>query len=365
MLPDRALPAAACAVATGWVATTLPSTRRDGRSASRRPRRRSDLRRRAPGLPSRSRARSFRSQHLARPCRPLRLARGQLARAFWRTRGRACSQRPAAPSRPRPPSRCASQAARTRAGATRLQAGAAVLLCGLVAGVRHRPLPLDGSQPPLGLGIVGSDHPTAVAYALWRTLLAHHALLAETVVFALAAALLSNRPASGSVARGALRHRLPRARDPARSIGPGRAARGCRLAHRDCTGARTDELDWGARGIAPSAEMSVLRSIESKLESLFEGVFGRAFRANVQPESQSFHRSRPVPVPIDNSWSNSPCSSFTAIRNAMNVCVAGCSLLVRGTASSITRAKRSVVWIGRARTIALLIFRDLLSSPNR
>src|SRR5579859_5267589 len=29
--------------------------------------------------------------------------------------------------------------------------------------------------------------------------------------------------------------------------------------------------------------MSVLRSIESKLESLFEGLFGRAFRANVQP----------------------------------------------------------------------------------
>jgi FhaA, N-terminal domain/FHA domain len=29
--------------------------------------------------------------------------------------------------------------------------------------------------------------------------------------------------------------------------------------------------------------MSVLRSIESKIESLFEGVFGRAFRSNVQP----------------------------------------------------------------------------------
>src|SRR5258707_2139497 len=29
--------------------------------------------------------------------------------------------------------------------------------------------------------------------------------------------------------------------------------------------------------------MSVLRSIESKLESLFEGIFGRAFRTNVQP----------------------------------------------------------------------------------
>jgi hypothetical protein len=29
--------------------------------------------------------------------------------------------------------------------------------------------------------------------------------------------------------------------------------------------------------------MSVLRAIESKLESLFEGIFGRAFRTNVQP----------------------------------------------------------------------------------
>src|SRR6478736_8374749 len=29
--------------------------------------------------------------------------------------------------------------------------------------------------------------------------------------------------------------------------------------------------------------MSVLRTIEAKLESLFEGVFGRAFRSNVQP----------------------------------------------------------------------------------
>src|SRR5947199_6833491 len=29
--------------------------------------------------------------------------------------------------------------------------------------------------------------------------------------------------------------------------------------------------------------MPVFRSIESKLESLFEGIFGRAFRTNVQP----------------------------------------------------------------------------------
>ena len=27
----------------------------------------------------------------------------------------------------------------------------------------------------------------------------------------------------------------------------------------------------------------VLRSIEQKIEALFEGMFGRAFRANVQP----------------------------------------------------------------------------------
>ena len=40
-------------------------------------------------------------------------------------------------------------------------------------------------------------------------------------------------------------------------------------------------LDCRARDRVPV--MSVLRSIESKLEALFEGVFGRAFRSNVQP----------------------------------------------------------------------------------
>jgi hypothetical protein len=29
--------------------------------------------------------------------------------------------------------------------------------------------------------------------------------------------------------------------------------------------------------------VTVLRNIESKIEALFEGVFGRAFRTNVQP----------------------------------------------------------------------------------
>ena len=33
--------------------------------------------------------------------------------------------------------------------------------------------------------------------------------------------------------------------------------------------------------------MSVLRTIESKLESLFEGIFGRAFRTNVQPVEEA------------------------------------------------------------------------------
>jgi len=49
-----------------------------------------------------------------------------------------------------------------------------------------------------------------------------------------------------------------------------------------------------------------------------------------------------------------PCSSFTAMRNAWNVCVAGlfCS---SGHAASIARDSRCVEWIGRARTIALLI----------
>ena len=35
--------------------------------------------------------------------------------------------------------------------------------------------------------------------------------------------------------------------------------------------------------VAGTVGMPVLRSIESKIEGLFEGVFGRAFRANVQP----------------------------------------------------------------------------------
>jgi len=39
----------------------------------------------------------------------------------------------------------------------------------------------------------------------------------------------------------------------------------------------------GVSTLVGTPAVSVLRSLESKLESLFEGVFGRAFRSNVQP----------------------------------------------------------------------------------
>jgi hypothetical protein len=83
----------------------------------------------------------------------------------------------------------AAQMARGRARRA-TQAFAAVLLAALIAGLRKAPLPLDGSTPPLGLGITGSTRPTAVAHALWSQLAAHPVLLAEALVLAAAAALL-------------------------------------------------------------------------------------------------------------------------------------------------------------------------------
>ena len=69
-------------------------------------------------------------------------------------------------------------------------AGAAVLLAALIAGFRHTPLPFDGSTPPLGLGVAGSNHPSAVAHALWAQLAAHPVLVVEASVLAVAAAAL-------------------------------------------------------------------------------------------------------------------------------------------------------------------------------
>jgi hypothetical protein len=83
----------------------------------------------------------------------------------------------------------AAQAARGRARRA-VQAGAALLLAALVAGLRRAPLPFDGSTPPLGLGVTGSTRPTAVAHALSAELTAHPVLLVEALVLAAAAAVL-------------------------------------------------------------------------------------------------------------------------------------------------------------------------------
>ncbi|HEY3962240.1 MAG TPA: serine/threonine-protein kinase [Gaiellaceae bacterium] len=71
-----------------------------------------------------------------------------------------------------------------------VQAGVAVLLAALVAGVRHARLPFVHSLPPLGLGIDGSRSATAVGAALIRQLQAQPVLLWEAVVIAIAAVAL-------------------------------------------------------------------------------------------------------------------------------------------------------------------------------
>jgi hypothetical protein len=83
----------------------------------------------------------------------------------------------------------AAQLARGRARRA-ATAGAAVLLAALIAGLRRAPLPFDGSMPPIGLGIAGSNRPSAVAHALGAQLAGHPVLLVEAAVLAAAAAAL-------------------------------------------------------------------------------------------------------------------------------------------------------------------------------
>jgi len=83
----------------------------------------------------------------------------------------------------------AAQATRGRARRG-LQVAAAVMIAAVVAGIRRVPLPFDGSTPPLGLGITGSDKPGAVGVAVWRQLLDHPTLITEALVLAVAAAVL-------------------------------------------------------------------------------------------------------------------------------------------------------------------------------
>lgn len=77
-----------------------------------------------------------------------------------------------------------------------LVAVAVVLLAALASGLRRSPLPLTGDQPPLGLGLAGSDAPVAVAGALWQTLLDQPAVAVCALVLAAAAAAfpLARRP---------------------------------------------------------------------------------------------------------------------------------------------------------------------------
>jgi hypothetical protein len=69
-------------------------------------------------------------------------------------------------------------------------AATSVLLAVLFAGLRGTKLPFDGAAPPLGLGITGSDRPTAVAWALWRAVSAHPVAIAEAVLLGAAAIAL-------------------------------------------------------------------------------------------------------------------------------------------------------------------------------
>jgi eukaryotic-like serine/threonine-protein kinase len=83
-------------------------------------------------------------------------------------------------------------AAQFARGPTRraVQAAGGALLAVLVAGLRHEDLPFAGVPAPLGLGITGSNRPTAVAFALWRPLEAHPVVLGQAAVLAAAAVAL-------------------------------------------------------------------------------------------------------------------------------------------------------------------------------
>jgi hypothetical protein len=70
-----------------------------------------------------------------------------------------------------------------------VQAAAAVLVAGVVAGVRGAPLPFDAARPP-ALRIVASGDPFAVLAAIWGALLSRPTLAVETIVLAAVAVLL-------------------------------------------------------------------------------------------------------------------------------------------------------------------------------
>ena len=77
------------------------------------------------------------------------------------------------------------------------QAAVAVLVAGLVAGLRHASLPFTGARPPLGVGVAGSMNPLDVAGSLARAAAAHPVLLVEAAAFAAVALALPYAQARG------------------------------------------------------------------------------------------------------------------------------------------------------------------------
>jgi hypothetical protein len=84
------------------------------------------------------------------------------------------------------------------------QVAAAVLVAGIVAGIRHVPLPFDGSAAPHALGLEGSRSLPDTTSVLWHALLSRPALGVEAVVLAFAAVLLPKARERGLWAVSAL-----------------------------------------------------------------------------------------------------------------------------------------------------------------
>ena len=189
-----------------------------------------------------------------------------------------------------------------------VQTAAAVLLAALVAGLRAMPLPFGGGPPPLDLGLTGSERPVAVAEALVRALAAHPVRRRSRPPSSPPPPCCSrSRRGRGTGARPRSAPRCSPATLLAARGGPRSAlvltawATAVALAWRSGAG-RASSRRSGAGSLAtapgragrrsmrssrlaagkPTA-VSVLRSIEQKIEGLFEGVFGRAFRTHVQP----------------------------------------------------------------------------------
>jgi hypothetical protein len=85
-----------------------------------------------------------------------------------------------------------------------VQVAAAVLVAGLVAGIRGVPLPFDGSSPPQELGVAAAGDPLAVAAAMWNALISRPVLAVETLVLAAVAVFLPAARARGPWAVAAL-----------------------------------------------------------------------------------------------------------------------------------------------------------------